>query len=163
MKPLQKLMHRFTPQVLSHHPFYPFHERPLRTCQEVLVGVVSTLWNKLVKLNHFPKYTPEDEHGTWKWWFLIGISSSSSSFSGSMLIFGGVVFKIEHMWNHQLDDQFAYSRTLPVFETSRPCKCSVDAGPTQAPGLDFSPETHGGGVDWFDEELGGGFNPSEKY
>ena len=28
--------------------------------------------------------------GTWKWWFLIGISSSRGSFSGSMLVFRGV-------------------------------------------------------------------------
>ena len=28
--------------------------------------------------------------GTWKWWFLIGISSSRGSFSGSMWVFRGV-------------------------------------------------------------------------
>ena len=56
------------------------------------------------------------------------------------------------------------SPTLEPYQYLKPQdRVSVDAGPTQAPGLDFSPETHGGGVDWFDEELGGGFNPSEKY
>ena len=51
-------MHRFTPQVLSHHPFYPFHERPLRTCQEVLVGVVSTPLKQISQIESFPQVHP---------------------------------------------------------------------------------------------------------
>ena len=37
-------------------------------------------------------YIPKVQHGTSKWWSLIGISFSSGWFSGSMLIFRGVHF-----------------------------------------------------------------------
>ncbi len=36
-------------------------------------------------------YTPKNSHGTWKWWFPIGISFSKGPFSGSMFVFGGVI------------------------------------------------------------------------
>ena len=36
-------------------------------------------------------YTPEIQHGTWKWWFSIGISFSKVPFSGSMFVLGGVI------------------------------------------------------------------------
>ena len=35
-------------------------------------------------------YTPDFQHGTWKWWFPIGISFSMGPFSGSMFVLGGV-------------------------------------------------------------------------
>ena len=37
-------------------------------------------------------YTPKDQHRTWKWWFGRLFSSSRGVFSGSMLIFRGVIF-----------------------------------------------------------------------
>ena len=37
-------------------------------------------------------YTPKIQHGTWKWWFPIGISFSKGPFSGSMFVLGGVYF-----------------------------------------------------------------------
>ena len=36
-------------------------------------------------------YTPDFQHGTWKWWFPIGISFSMGPFSGSMFVLGGVL------------------------------------------------------------------------
>ena len=39
-------------------------------------------------------YSPEIQHGTWKWWFPKGISFSRDFFSGSMLNFRGVYHSI---------------------------------------------------------------------
>ena len=39
----------------------------------------------------FPKNTPEDWHRIWKWWFGRGFSFSRGVFSGSILIFQGVI------------------------------------------------------------------------
>ncbi len=34
-----------------------------------------------------------EDHGTWKWWFPIGISFSKGPFSGSMFVLGGVTLE----------------------------------------------------------------------
>ena len=48
---------------------------------------------------------PENQHGTWTWWFLIGISSSRGSFSGSMLVFRGVYIYIKDMGLSNMDQR----------------------------------------------------------
>ena len=46
-----------------------------------------TFWVKLMEKNRWV-YTPQIQHGTWKWWFPIGMSFSKGPFSGSMFVLG---------------------------------------------------------------------------
>ena len=57
------------------------------------------------------RYTPEDSHRTWKWWFGRWFSFSRGVFSGSMLIFRGVLGEYD-MW---FFDVFWWFRSQKIY------------------------------------------------
>ena len=71
--------------------FHSFHKitRPFFTSPSYHPRKTSTSTSHDSQL--FSTYTPENQHGTWKCWFPIGISfSKGPPFSGSMLVLGDV-------------------------------------------------------------------------
>ena len=108
-------------QPIHHRPHHP----PTPTCQNVRLAKMSAktrhshslvaevgwylgyftkhLWSLNMDLGKL-LYTPTNWHGTWEYTTGRGKSSSKPSFSGSMLIFGGVIPKPEFMgiWGETL-------------------------------------------------------------
>ena len=63
----------------------------------------------------FPKYTPEDQHRTWKWWFGRWFSSSGGPiFSGSMLIFQTVVARFLKSRAFKLQNSVGFHFLFPL-------------------------------------------------
>ena len=79
---------------------YTEYSRALESGAEIMCHVQNPMgrpktWEhvmltKLQVLLQLDVYTPENYHGTWKWWFPIGIPFSKGPFSGSMFVLGGV-------------------------------------------------------------------------
>ena len=74
-------------------------------------------------------YTPEIQHGTWKWWFPIGVSFSKGPFSGSMFVLGGVLFSDRLPYSvlcwHQIFDDKVWSVCSPPATANEHCGSQV--------------------------------------
>ena len=62
----------------------------MRAGTGLVVGVKLGSCNSYSGIQDYSEIHPEIQHGTWKWWFPIGISFSKGPFSGSMFVLGGV-------------------------------------------------------------------------
>ncbi len=76
-----------------------WNEVPQRTAK-LITCLHYQLWSKYVCLTS-GNIHPQTLHGTWKWWFPIGISFSKGPFSGSMFVLGGVYLLYNTHHSHQ--------------------------------------------------------------